>query len=406
MLKYFERRKSKDGAKTAVAEAPKSPILTDEDEKFLESLTREEDAPPLPERPVVVLDTGAKVTGKDAQEALMDGANNIPLPQSPPAQPETKATVASPEEGKASKKAHDYLSFVRGIPQRFTNKGKEKEQAGSDLSAAVDAAKKGEIVVADPSAASEKEKEREQDDLTSVLDQLNLSAVNNRAFSFSEKSQEMMAEFTQILKDIVNGVPTAYDDLEKFLKNWDEHLRNMYGDLPPFLQNLVKSLPSKASASIAPGLLAAASEKPGADAKSMGIDTAGSSKTKSKRKIPSLKKLITAEGAVTSMLRSILNFLKLRFPAVITGTNVLMSLAVFLLLFVFWYCHKRGRETRLERERLAAEDAAADSDIDQTSSELDESVVLEKDADMQKVLNHPPPASVPLPAQSPSEEKK
>jgi hypothetical protein len=23
------------------------------------------------------------------------------------------------------------------------------------------------------------------------------------------------------------------------------------------------------------------------------------------------------------------------------------------LLFVFWYCHKRGRETRLEKERLA-----------------------------------------------------
>ena len=26
-----------------------------------------------------------------------------------------------------------------------------------------------------------------------------------------------------------------------------------------------------------------------------------------------------------------------------------------VLLFVFWYCHKRGRETRLEKERLAAE---------------------------------------------------
>lgn len=26
---------------------------------------------------------------------------------------------------------------------------------------------------------------------------------------------------------------------------------------------------------------------------------------------------------------------------------------------MFWYCHKRGRETRLERERLAAEDATA-----------------------------------------------
>ena len=27
-----------------------------------------------------------------------------------------------------------------------------------------------------------------------------------------------------------------------------------------------------------------------------------------------------------------------------------------MLLFVFWYCHKRGRETRLEKERLAAEE--------------------------------------------------
>jgi hypothetical protein len=174
----------------------------------------------------------------------------------------------------------------------------------------------------------EAEKAKEEQDLTAVLDQLNLSAVNNRAFSFSEKSQKMMAEFTQILKDIVNGVPTAYDDLEKFLKNWDEYLRKMYGDLPPFLQNLVKSLPAKISSTIAPGLLAAASEKPGADAKMMGIQTESGSKKK-KRKIPSLKKLISAQGAVTGMLRSILNFLKLRFPAVITGTNVLMSLAVF-----------------------------------------------------------------------------
>ena len=26
-----------------------------------------------------------------------------------------------------------------------------------------------------------------------------------------------------------------------------------------------------------------------------------------------------------------------------------------VLLFVFWYCHKRGRETRLEKERLLTE---------------------------------------------------
>jgi hypothetical protein len=73
---------------------------------------------------------------------------------------------------------------------------------------------------------------------------------------------------------------------------------------------------------------------------------------------------------------------------------------------VFWYCHKRGKETRLERERLAAEDADADSDVDQTSSELEESTVLDGQAEMEKILNQPAPASVPLPASSPSEAKK
>jgi len=69
------------------------------------------------------------------------------------------------------------------------------------------------------------------------------------------------------------------------------------------------------------------------------------------------------------MLRSILNFLKLRFPLAITGTNVLMSLAVFLLLFVFWYCHKRGREVRLETEKLAADGGPA---LDSSASFTDD----------------------------------
>lgn len=34
-------------------------------------------------------------------------------------------------------------------------------------------------------------------------------------------------------------------------------------------------------------------------------------------------------------------------------------LVIIVLLFVFWYCHKRGRETRLEKERLAAEEGQA-----------------------------------------------
>ena len=41
-----------------------------------------------------------------------------------------------------------------------------------------------------------------------------------------------------------------------------------------------------------------------------------------------------------------------------------------MLLFVFWYCHKRGKEVRLEKERLLteAEIAALDDDAPATSS--------------------------------------
>lgn len=161
--------------------------------------------------------------------------------------------------------------------------------------------------------------------MTSILDQLNLSAVNNRVFSFSKESQKLMEDFTQILKDIVNGVPTAYDDLEKLLTQSEGQLTKLFAAMPPFLQALVKSLPAKMTASLGPEILAATSEKPGFDAKA-----AASGAGKAKRsKIPSVKSLVSQKGAVATMLRSIVNFLKLRFPAVLTGTNVLMSLAVF-----------------------------------------------------------------------------
>jgi hypothetical protein len=169
--------------------------------------------------------------------------------------------------------------------------------------------------------------------LTEVLDQLNLSAVNNRVFSFSKESTKLMDEFTLILKDIVNGVPTAYDDLEKLLTRQESQLTKLFGAMPPFLQTLVKSLPAKFTASLGPEFLAATSEKPGANAKMSATEklfnAATSGTGKKRNRIPTLKSLVSQQGAVAAMLKSILNFLKLRFPAVITGTNILMSLAVF-----------------------------------------------------------------------------
>lgn len=124
----------------------------------------------------------------------------------------------------------------------------------------------------------------------------------------------------------------------------------MFGSMPPFLQTLVKSLPARMTSTLGPQILAAASEKAGVDAaavpglKAKRSDGEGEAeatgKKKTKSRMPSLKSLVTEQGSVAMMLRSILNYLKLRFPAFITGTNVLMSLAVSgklrQLLSVHW----------------------------------------------------------------------
>jgi hypothetical protein len=208
------------------------------------------------------------------------------------------------------------------MPKDKTEKLSEKDRSkmADDLQAAAQAAK----------VAEEEEQKKENKELTDVLDQLNLSAVNNRVFSFSKESEELMKKFTLVLKDIINGAPTAYNDLEKLFTDYDAQLKKMYGGLPPFLQNMVKSLPAKLTATLGPELLAAGAEKPGFDAKTAG---AGSKSKKSKipglPTIPSLKSLVTAQGAVATALRSIVNFLKFRFPMLATGTNLIMSLAVF-----------------------------------------------------------------------------
>lgn len=312
------------------------PVLDAEDQKFLERLAAIADepegpAPPLPTRralPTVVDNNGQTQVGRDAQEALMDGADKVALPMSPP---ETAADDSAKGKGKATDKKSvlSYFSmpkFAKKDDKAWTNlstdkkqtalTAKDKSQFADDLQAAVQASKAADLT----------EAQKEDKELTDVLDQLNLSAVNNRVFSFSKESEELLNKFTQVLKDIVNGVPTAYNDLEKLFTDYDGQLKKMYGSLPPFLQNLVKSLPAKLTATLGPEILAASAAKPGFDAQ----QASGSKSKKSKiPSIPSLKSLVTAQGAVATALRSIVSFLKLRFPALAMGTNVIMSLAVF-----------------------------------------------------------------------------
>jgi hypothetical protein len=166
-----------------------------------------------------------------------------------------------------------------------------------------------------------KETAKEEDDINRVLDELNLAAVNNRAFSISKESQKLVQEFTVILKDLVNGVPTAYDDLVKLIDNSSDTLSKNYEHLPSFLKKLVTSLPHKFTSSLAPELLAVATE-----AQALGGSKGGLA-DKAKRFL-NLKDLVTKPGAVAGMLKAIMNALKLRWPAFM-GTNVLLSVGLF-----------------------------------------------------------------------------
>jgi len=62
VLEYFTALKGKVEHKKHNAGA--QPILNDEDEKFLQRITSEETPPPLPERPVVILDNDEKVVAR------------------------------------------------------------------------------------------------------------------------------------------------------------------------------------------------------------------------------------------------------------------------------------------------------------------------------------------------------
>lgn len=174
------------------------------------------------------------------------------------------------------------------------------------------------------------EQRHENEDMTEVLEKLNLAAVNNRAFSISDETQELLDKFKFILKDILTGVPTAYNDLESLLKNSNGQLQRTYSKLPSFLTKLIEKLPEKWTQYLAPEVIAATSEKIG---RRTGVnaddwDRTAATANKMGMKIPSVRELVSKPAAVIGLLRSIISFLKTRFPAVM-GMNVLWSMALF-----------------------------------------------------------------------------
>lgn len=322
-----------------------TPVLTQEDEEFLQRIASEGTPPPLPARPQNLAVAGES-QGNDAQLALIDDARSVPLPEVPDTPDEVTPVTEAKGKGKAKsgKTAHTW-SFLRRDSR--DNERKAQQATALDLHSVAVGLKSEDAHVNEDGIVTPHEGMRnlkrmlphkfsaeiyiaakEEEDMTNILEQLNLAAVNNRVFSISTESQELLRKFTLVLKDLVNGVPTAYDDLESLLTNSENQLQRSYASLPSFLQKLIEQLPSKMTQTLGPEMLAVAAERHGVSSKYTEPAAGLASKMGLKMKVPSLKDLVTKPGAVAGMLRAIMNFLKMRFPAFM-GMNVLWSLALF-----------------------------------------------------------------------------
>ncbi|KAI1109787.1 hypothetical protein F5Y14DRAFT_389979 [Nemania sp. NC0429] len=423
-----------------------TPVLDHDDEKFLEHLTashsslgatdgenRDEPPPPLPPRvktPVVDIDSDtssvlSREVGKD-EDAEHKGKGKEKGREHDGEEERGKEEGKEKGKEKATKTSDRFkrFTFATNFPRNISFRRKPAttaSQSASDESASTSALEPNTLTV--PEAPGAAAASHETSDLARVLDDLNLSARNNRAFSLSTESAAMVRRFTQVLKDLTNGVPTAYGDLVALLEDRDGLLARNYEKLPSGLKRLVAQLPEKLTTSLAPELLAAAAEAQGLrtaatvaeyEEAEAAAAAAGGLKAAAKTYLSpaNLHDLVTKPGAIAGLLRGIVNALKTRFPAFV-GTNVLWSLAVFLLLSMLWYCYKRGREVRLEQEAAEAAAAAAAEEGEKGEKE---SADPEKAADgrvdggiegprVEELPDDPMlPAPVPAPAPAPAPE--
>ena len=205
MMEYFssKRARSKSPAPPAQIETP---VLNEEDEAFLARIETEgtppelpeRPAPPLPQRPQDLPRVG-ETEGNNAQIALLDGSHNIPLPDVPDT-PDGVLTTAEPDEidqgsakGKQKEVKKSKWSFLRRDSRDV--KRKNQEATATDLMSAAEGLKPAGAQPNEDHTVSDPEAKKEEEEMAAVLDQLNLAAVNNRVFSVSKESQELLRKY-------------------------------------------------------------------------------------------------------------------------------------------------------------------------------------------------------------------
>ncbi|KAL2264357.1 hypothetical protein VTK26DRAFT_5783 [Humicola hyalothermophila] len=334
-------------------------ILNDDDERFLERLVSNSDddddddddddegpPPPLPPRPR---------TPNLTWDSDSDSFRNLRREGAPPGETSTATKAKKPSRlsrlfhRKPPSTSTTTLSVPSGpVPPR------EAEREWADLNHVL-----SRLDLNLPPAEPTSSVDPSDPSTTTTTTKSNSPSKTKRlALTASSEVQSLLRQFLLVLKDIMRGAPHAVDDLVALLDGRNGALRRGFDRLPSSLQKLVTQLPKKLTASFGPEVLAAAA----AEREAKGGGGLG------RLLLPgSVGELVMTPAIIKAMLKAIVNALKVRWPA-FAGTSMLWSTAVFLLLFVLWYFHKRGREEREKQEAAEAERKGVEGENENESS--------------------------------------
>ena len=193
-MEYFTHKKAK--ALHEEPERAEAPVLTEEDEAFLQRIASEGTPPPLPERPQYFSVAG-ETRGNDAQMVLMEGADKIPLPDVPDTPDGVMPGIEGEQDNKGKEKAKDGKKFSWSFLRRDSRDSKRKTTA-TDLQSIAEGLKAPDAHPNEDGIVTPHEASKEEDEMTAVLEQLNLAAVNNRVFSISKESQELLRKYATL----------------------------------------------------------------------------------------------------------------------------------------------------------------------------------------------------------------
>jgi len=160
----------------------------------------------LPSIPSVPSIPSMKGTGKK------DGASDAE-------KKEDNKEAESPAEGPAQRTWAEYASsYVPSIPKW---RAKDADAAAQP------------VLREDGSIDEAATAERQEKEVSVLLDRLDMSSVNNRVFALSADTQRYYERFAQALRDTIEGVPTAYDDMEQLMRDAGPTLERQFKAMPP-----------------------------------------------------------------------------------------------------------------------------------------------------------------------------